>query len=408
VTATEVLIIGAGPFGVSISAHLRALGVDHVIVGKPMNSWRTRMPVGMLMKSEPYASEIASPDGRYDVGTYSRKHGLDYVDRVGPLTLEHFLSYADWYTEQLVPDVKDLTAANITAKDGKYEVAFHDGDAITARQVVIATGVLPFANVPAELAGLPADLLTHASDVHLLDGFSGKKVAVIGAGQSALETAALLHENGAQVQIIARIPAINWIEPNPAHISAIGKIRRPVTRLCEGWHCAFWNNPTAFRRLPEDIRIVKARTVLGPNGSWWLKDRVDGVIDTLAGHKVRSAEPAGSGVRLELDGTTKSTEADHVVAGTGYRIDLERLPFLPQELRAGIATVKGYPAVSRVGESSVPGLYFVGAPTAVSVGPSARFVAGTHTMAAHVAKAAARKARGRKGQAAEPEYSLPR
>lgn len=407
---TEVLIIGAGPFGVSISAHLRALGIDHAIVGKPMESWRNRMPVGMLMKSEPYASEIASPDGKYDVGAYCRAHGLDYVDRVGPLTLERFLAYADWYTEQLVPDVRDLTAAQITAKDGTFEVAFRDGDAITARQVVVATGVLPHAHVPGELSGLPPELLTHAADVHLPGQFSGRKVAVVGAGQSALETAALLHEAGATVRIIARIPRLNWIQPNPAHISALGKIRRPVTQLCEGWHCAFWNNPTAFRRLPESVRIVKARTVLGPNGSWWLKDRVDGVIDTLAGHQVRSAEPAGDGVRLELDGPAKSVEADHVIAGTGYRIDLARLDFLPEDLRARIATVRGYPTVSRAGESSVPGMYFVGAPVAVSIGPSARFVAGTHSIAAQVARAAARAARakGRKTASAEPEAVLPR
>ena len=392
-STTQVLIIGAGPFGLSISAHLRRLGADHVIVGRPMDTWRAHMPVGMLMKSEPYASEIAAPQRGYDVSAYCRSHGFDYVDRVGPLTLERFLGYADWYTEQVVPDVRDLTAAEITAVGGGFRVAFADADPVTARQVVIATGVLPYAHIPDELSGLPSELVTHTSEHHDLDRFKGRRVAVVGAGQSALETAALLHELGADVQIIARVPAISWNDPNPEKLGPLGHIKRPVTQLCEGWHCAFWNSPAAFRRLPEDMRITKARTVLGPNGSWWLKDRVAGVIDVLTSHQVRKAVPGGSDVQLLVDGPQKSiVTVDHVIAGTGFRIDLARLPFLPEGLRAKIVTVNGYPAVTRAGESSVPGLYFVGAPTAVSVGPSARFIAGTHNMSAKLARAVARRA----------------
>jgi thioredoxin reductase len=398
---TEVLVIGAGPFGLSISAYLRGLGVDHVIVGRPMDTWRTRMPVGMLMKSEPYASVIAAPRPGFDVATYCRSNGFYYVDRVGPLTLERFLGYADWYTEQLVPDVRDVTVVQVDAIDGGFRVAFADADAVTARQVVIATGVLPYAHIPDELSSLPSDLLTHTADIHELDRFKGRKVAVVGAGQSALETAALLHEQGTDVRVVARVPAISWNDPNPARLGPLGRIKRPVTQLCEGWHCAFWNMPSAFRRLPEDMRITKARTVLGPNGSWWLKDRVDGVIEVLAGHHVRKAVPSGSGVQLLLEGPEQPTlDVDHVVAGTGFRIDPRRLPFLPEALRARIATVNGFPAVSRTGESSVPGMYFVGAPTAVSIGPSARFIAGTHNMSAKVARAVASHPKAAGGRAA--------
>ena len=398
-STTQVLIIGAGPFGLSISAHLSRLGADHVIVGRPMDTWRAHMPVGMLMKSEPYASEIAAPQRGYDVSAYCRSYGFDYVDRVGPLTLERFLGYADWYTERVVPDVRDVTAAEITVVDGGFRVAFADADPVTARQVVIATGVLPYAHIPDELSGLPSDLVTHTSEHHDLGRFKGRRVAVLGAGQSALETAALLHELGADVQVIARVPAISWNDPNPEKLGPLGRIKRPVTQLCEGWHCAFWNSPAAFRRLPEDMRITKARTVLGPNGSWWLKDRVDGVIDVLTGHQVRKAVPGGSDVQLLVDGQKKSiVNVDHVIAGTGFLIDLARLPFLPEGLRAKIVTVNGYPAVTRAGESSVPGLYFVGAPTAVSVGPSARFIAGTHNMSAKLARALARRAQASPSQ----------
>ena len=400
-STSEALVIGAGPFGVSISAHLCSLGVDHQIVGRPMDTWRARMPTGMLLKSEPYASEIASPNGGYDLAAYYKLRGLDYINRAVPVPLDRFLGYADWYLEQLVPNVRDVTAAEINAVGAGFRVTFKDAGPVTARKVVIATGVLPYARIPAELSDLPSDLVTHTSEHHQLDRFQGRRVAVVGAGQSALETAALLHEAGADVTIIARIQEINWIQPNPAKLSRLGHIRRPVTKLCEGWHCAFWNSPMAFRRLPQDMRITKARTVLGPNGSSWLKDRVDGVIATLTGCRVREAVPEGSGVRLHLDGAKRSAiDVDHVVAGTGFRIDLTRLPFLTDGLRTRIATVNGCPVVSRAGESTVPGLYFVGAPTAVSLGPSARFIAGTHNTASKVARSVARRSNSGQGNAA--------
>jgi FAD-dependent urate hydroxylase len=405
VPEVEVVVIGAGPFGVSISAHLSALGIDHHIVGRPMDAWRSNMPSGMIMKSEPYASTIASPDGKYDVAAYSASHGLDYVDRVGPLTRQRFLDYADWYTEQLVPGLRDQTVTEVTPVDGGFRVSFADAAPVVARQVVVATGVIPYKHLPAELAGLPGELVTHTTQHRDLGEFNGRRVAVIGAGQSSLETAALLHEAGAAVQLIARAPRVKWLDANPAELSRLEHLTRPVVPLCEGWKCAFWNTPYAFRMLPESYRITKARTVLGPSGAWWLRDRVDGVVEVLSGHSIREATAQGSGVRLVLDGPGQpSVDADHVIAGTGFRVDLARLPFLPEPLRLAVETLNGHPVVSRAGQSSVPGLYFAGAPTVLSIGPSARFIAGTHSLCAVLARSVARRARaGRKGSRQEQQ-----
>ncbi len=134
------------------------------------------------------------------------------------------------------------------------------------------------------------------------------------------------------------------MDPNPAQLSQLARIRRPVTKLCEGWHCAFWASPNAFRRLPLDTRVSKARSVLGPAGSWWLKDRIDGVVETLVGHRVQRAVTHGSGVRLILDGPQASTlDVDHVIAATGFRVDIGRLAFLPEPLLAGVATIRWLP-----------------------------------------------------------------
>jgi thioredoxin reductase len=407
-TTPEILIIGAGPFGLSVSAHLRGAGVEHRVVGRPMETWRAHMPVGMNMRSEPYGSDMAAPSGSYDVAAYSRKYGLDYVDRLGPLTMQRFLDYADWYAAELVPEIDDVTVTGVARVDDGFRVTFADAPPMLVRQIVVATGVLPYAVIPDELGGLPSDLVTHTMDHHDLEPFRGRRVAVVGGGQSATETAALLHEAGAHTQMIVRKPALNWLTPNPEHISRLGRVRRPVNKLCEGWHCAVWNSPAVFRRLPQDMRIDKARTVLGPAGAWWLKDRVEGVVDVLAGHQVRGAEAAGSGVRLRLEGPRESSvEVDHVVAGTGFKVDVTKLPFLPQELSASVATLNGYPVVSRAGESTVPGLYFVGAPAAVSLGPSVRFIAGTHTSVRWTARSLAQAVRGgsRRSAASDPSYA---
>ncbi len=398
---TEAVVIGAGPFGLSISSHLSALGVDRLTVGKVVDTYRSHVPDGMLMKSEPYASNIAAPDGKHTLAAYSAAHNLDYVNRVGPVTRRRFVEYADWYAAQLAPDIRDETVTEVAPIDGGFRVSFADAAPVTTRQVVLATGVLPYQHLPAELAGLPAELISHTAQVADLSVFQGRKVVVVGAGQSSLETAALLHEAGVDVQVVARTPVLSWNQMNPEHLSALGHIRRPIVPLCEGWKCAFWNTPRAFRLLPEPYRLHKARTVLGPSGAWWLRDRVEGVVDVLTSHRVKDAIPDGSGVRLLLDGPEQSQiEADHVIAGTGFRIGLERLPFLPEQLRSAITTLNNHPVVSRSGQTSVPGLYFAGAPTVVSIGPSARFVAGTHTLSAQLARAVAHGARGRARHAA--------
>jgi thioredoxin reductase len=392
---SNVLVIGAGPFGLSISTHLRNRGVEHTIVGRPMNTWRAHMPPGLFLKSEPYGSVISTPARGYDLATYSRLHGFDdYVDRVGPLSLERFLGYADWFTDQLVPDVRDVTVTRVAPRDGGFMVEFAEEAPAFARQVIIATGVLPYAHIPAELSGLPSDLMTHSSAHDRLDQFRGRRVAVIGSGQSALQTAALLHEAGADVQVIARRRQLIWEKRIAQEIRLPDYVKRPPTKLCEGWGCAFYVSPDAFRLLPESARVHKALTSFGPAGAWWLRDRVEGVVEVLTGHQLRSAEPYGSGMLLHLDGPERSSiAADHVIAGTGFRIDVSRLPFLSEEIQAALLMRANCPLVNRAGESTVPGLYFAGAPAMVSLGPGVRFIAGTHYTAAQLARSVARRAR---------------
>jgi hypothetical protein len=389
--ATEVLIVGAGPYGLSISTHLRGRGIDHLIVGRSMDTWRNHMPAGMYLKSEPFGSDMSCPQAGYDLAGYSRSERIEDIERGIPLSVERFLDYCDWYIKQLVPDVSDVTVTNIEAVNGGFRVAFADAEPVEARNVVLATGVLPYRYVPAELSGLPSELVSHTADHHRFDDFRGRRVAIVGGGSSALETAALLHEAGGDVRLIVRCPDSPVWGTKPLPLTPLVRIRE--NKLCEGWKCPLWNSPAAFRRLPRGVRATKARTVLGPLGAWWLRPRVEGVVEILERTHVRGAEASGSGVRLLLDGPRRTAlEVDHVIAGTGFHMDIARLACLPEELRARIATFSGYPVLSRAGESSVPGLYVVGAPAAFALGPSMRFIAGTHNVASQLARSVARRA----------------
>jgi FAD-dependent urate hydroxylase len=390
--SSEVLIIGAGPYGLSISTHLRGRGIDHLIVGRPMDTWRNHMPAGMYLKSEPFGSDMSSPQAGYDLAGYSRSERIEGIERGIPLPLERFLDYSDWYIKQLVPDVSDVTVTEIKAINGGFHVTFADAEPVVARNVVMATGILPYSYIPAELSGLPSGLVSHTADYHRFDDLRGRRVAIVGAGSSALETAALLHEAGGDVRLVVRCPQSPIWGTKPLPLTPLVRLRE--NKLCEGWKCPLWDTPVAFRRLPRDVRAAKARSVLGPLGAWWLRPRVEGVVEILGKTHVRAAEPSGSGVRLMLEGPSRSSlEVDHVIAGTGFRVDIARLGCLPEELRARIATYSGYPVLSRAGESSVPGLYFTGAPAAFALGPSMRFIAGTHNVAAKLAGSVARRAK---------------
>jgi hypothetical protein len=392
--AREVLIVGAGPYGLSISAHLRARGVDHLIAGRPMDTWLNHSPAGMYLRSEPDGLDLSCPEPGYFFEDYCRSEQINGIGRGIPIPIEKFLDYSAWYIKHMVPDVSDVTVTNIKAANGGFHVAFADADALVAKHVVIATGVLPYRRMPAELSGFPSELVSHTADHYRFDQFRGRRVAVVGGGSSAFETAALLHEGGCDVQLVVRGPRTPFWDTRPKPLTPLGRL--VSNRLCENWRCPLWNSPTLFRLLPRNTRAERARIVAGPPGAWWLKGRVVGVINMLDKTSVRGAEASGSGVRLILDGPTESRiDVDHVIAGIGFHIDIARLTYLPEKLQARIATFDGFPVLSQSGQSTVPGLYFAGAPAAFGLGPSMRYLAGTHNVSAALARSIARHAKRR-------------
>ena len=396
--AVPVTVIGAGPYGLAAAAHLRARGVRSRAFGEPMDSWRTRMPAGMFLKSTPSASSISDPAAAWALDRFRAAEGRRSEGDLHPVPLEEFVRYGLWFQQQSLPDLDTTAVREVDAVDGGFRIGLESGEVFASRSVVIATGLGPFARIPGQLVeAARAGLASHPAEHADLAAFAGKRVAVIGAGQSALESAALLRESGAEPTLVARTDRLLFGEPpaqdRPELRPLPLRLVKPATPLGPGWsHRAFSGVPGAYRYLPSGMRRHFLRTVLGPSGAWWLRDRVEDRIEVLTGHGVRSAQATGGGVRLTLanrDGGSRTLEADHVLAATGYHVDVDRIGLLAPDLRARVARDGGAPRLSAGFESSVPGLYFTGLAAAATFGPVLRFVCGTGFASSRISAAVA-------------------
>jgi FAD-dependent urate hydroxylase len=376
-----VAIVGAGPYGLSLAAHLRAANTSHLVIGRPMASWRDDMPAGMFLKSQPMASHLSDPDHTHGLDAYYGHMGLPYQAYGQPVPLDRFVDYGTWFQQALVPDVVDTSAAVVRQVGNEFELDVGDRF-VRAHAVVLATGVAPFARVPTVLQTLSAAHARHSGAVGDLGQYRGLDVTVVGAGQAALETAALLMENGARARVLARRPAIAW-NSDPLSLvdrSIIERVREPVAGLGSGWRTYFYSSaPAQFRRLPAPLRQHVVRRALGPAGASWLRPRFEGVVEVVTGCQVIKASMAGAKVSLDIadsTGQTRQLLTDQVIAATGYRVDVSRLSALDPDILTTLAERGPIPALSDSFESRIPGLFLVGPVAANTFGPVMRFVYG--------------------------------
>jgi len=386
----DVAIVGAGPYGLSLAAHLRAAGVSFRIFGKPMSTWRDHMPKGMCLKSEGFASNLSAPDAASTLEAWCAANGKAYSAQKTPVALEDFVAYADWFTATYVPTLEQLNVINILRGDKTYTLTLETGAVVHARRVVMAVGITWFKSLPEELKHLPASLVSHSFDHTAADKYRGKDVVVLGAGASAIDTAICFHQAGARVRIVARRKAIRFhVAPHVAEPTIIGQLQNPDTGIGPGWRSFFCvNAPLLFHRLPAKLRLDVTRRHLGPAPGWFTRDKVEGKIPTTLGVTLQDARLADGRVALDLvdsQGVKNTIVADHVVAATGYKPDLARLPFLDAELRGAVEQVDGTPVLSDTFETSVPDLYFVGLAAANSFGPLLRFMFGAEFAAPRLA-----------------------
>ncbi|WP_410535571.1 NAD(P)-binding domain-containing protein [Streptomyces sp. KL2] len=399
----DLVVVGAGPYGLSIASHAAAAGIGVRVLGRPMASWRDHMPEGMFLKSEPWSSNLSDPSGEHTLAAYCASRGLR-AEHGTPLPIGVFTEYGLWFGRSAVPSVEEETVVSVRPRTEGFLVETEGGETILTRTVALAVGVMPFVHRPEPLRALPRELVTHSSHHRDLSRFRGLDVTVIGAGQAALETAALLAECGAHPRVVARAGSVAWnTPPQPLERSALRSLIDPHCGLGTGWPSWVWSEtPWVVRRLPGALRTRIVDRALGPAGAWWLRDRVESRIPVLLGQRLRAAVPAGGGVRLSLEtaeGAATTLETDHVVAATGFVPDVGRLglldPYVRNRLR--LAGTGRAPEVDGRFESSVPGLFFAGLLTAPSFGPSMRFVYGAGFTAERLVRGVRRRLGGRRG-----------
>lgn len=333
------------------------------------------MPSGMLLRSSWGASHISDPHGRLTLDRYQEARGVRLAT---PVPLEGFVEYGKWFQRQTAPNLDQRRVEAVEPLARSFRLELEDGERVLARRVVIAAGIARFAWRPEQFQHLPRSLASHTSDHCDLGELSGRRVVVIGAGQSSLESAALLREDGAEVEVILRAPRVRWLRHDgwlrcsPKPLRWVFYPPSDVGPPALNWIVAL---PELFRRLPRALQARVAYRSIRPAASGWLRPRLEGVRIT-PGRSVLSAAPVADGLRLALDDGTER-RVDHVLLATGYRVDVARYPFLAPKLVAQLRREDGYPVLSHGLESSVPGLHFIGASAALSFGPLLRFVAGS-------------------------------
>jgi FAD-dependent urate hydroxylase len=375
----DIAIIGAGPYGLSAAAHLRTIkGIDVHVFGEPMSFWSENMPNGMFLRSNWTATQIACPNGDLTLEAFQAERKRLFGT---PVPVEEFIAYGMWYQSRAVPDVDRRRIRLVESTNKAFKLTINDGDILEARRVVIAGGIGQFARRPAQFAELPKELVSHTSEHSDFAAFTGKRVLVIGSGQSALESAALLFESGADVQVVGRARQIHWLQGTLSSTlhHRLGKtVRRFLyapTDVGPAGISQLLARPNILKFLPRDIQDKLRKRAIRPAGARWLVARLHDVPITL-GCSVGSIIPHGESMKVSL-GNGKDLVVDHVLLGTGFQIDVSKYEFLAPDLLRQVERVNGFPKLKTGLETSVSGLHVIGAPASYSFGPLLMFVSGS-------------------------------
>lgn len=387
----DAVIVGAGPYGLSAAAYLRKIeGLDLRVFGQPMCFWERCMPQDMLLRSHWNATHLAAPQQRLTLNEYVSDTGNPGLSE--PIPNCEFIRYGRWFHDRAGVDADFRKVMRIEQNGARLRVSLEDGASVLSRRVIVATGIESHAYRPETFRQLPRQLASHSSELRSFSAFKDKEVIVIGGGQSALESAAFLHQAGAHVEIFVRgqsacvrprlAPLRRLIDPkNLTFLYGRGGVGAAgISRIIQ--------QPHLYARFSPQFRTKWDRKSTKLGFSYRLVPAMNGTPIRYE-HAVQRAAARNGRVVLRLtDGSERA--ADHVVLATGYCLDISRTPFLCRSLLDRLTVAGGHPVLNSGLESSVPGLHFLGAAAAYTFGPLLRFVAGTEFASSAVARGISR------------------
>ena len=347
VRQTDLLIVGAGPFGLAVAAQAQRLGIDHLVAGQPMSFWKRHMPAGMYLRSN--SDWHLDPANEHTIDRFLATQNLTRAE-VEPLSLDFYLSYVDWFQRQLSLDPMPFEVRALQHAAGEFRAELDNGDTIAAKAVVLAIGFQPFAHVPPDMAALlPAGRFAHTCDLVDLRALDGRRVLILGGRQSAFEWAALLADAGAaSVDVVHRHDSPRFAEADWSWVPSL------VSR--------FEDEPGWFRRLPQDERDAIGQRMWGEGRlkvEPWLKSRLPPDRVTIRPRtQVHGASVRAEGtVEVFLD-TGASLIVDQIIFATGYKPDVGRVPLLSRgNLLQTLDVRNGCPTLDDNLQTSIPRLF---------------------------------------------------
>jgi thioredoxin reductase len=405
---TDVAIIGAGPYGLSLAAHLRAAGLSFRIFGQPLSTWREHMPAGMKLKSPGFASSLSAPAAGSTLKDFCAARGIAYHDTDLPVPVDVFNAYAEDFQWRFASNVEAKDVCVLERKDDLFVLTLSNSEKVAARHVVLAVGISHFADMPEELMRLPRDMRTHSFHFQSGRHFHRRQVVVVGGGASAIDVAAELDACGASVRIVARDNTIKWHNP-PAERHVLSSLARPFSGIGPGWRSFFCAEfPQLFHLLPERLRLRIVKRHLGPAPGWFMRRKIEGRVPILRNAQIVGATMRGHrvGLIVSRNGDEREIACDHVIAATGYKPDMNRLSFLSARLLHEIRQVENTPILSSRFETSVQGLYVVGPAAANSFGPLMRFMVGAEYTSPLLTRHLKRRIKHGSGEAAPQGRAL--